>query len=67
MERVKCPKCQNVRMARAGVRWSGRHRVQGYKCGQCGYQYTPTNFTQPGYVPLPAHEVGQTAGENEKP
>uniref|UniRef100_A0A6M3LUX6 Putative transposase n=1 Tax=viral metagenome TaxID=1070528 RepID=A0A6M3LUX6_9ZZZZ len=30
-----CPECKN-KMAKAGMIWSGRTKVQRYKCNKCG-------------------------------
>ena len=37
-----CPGCK-VEMHKAGTQFSGRHRVQRYKCNKCGYAATETN------------------------
>jgi len=31
----KCPECGRI-MAKSGWAWSGRHKVQKYKCSGCG-------------------------------
>ena len=37
-----CPECK-IEMHKAGTQFSGRHRVQRYKCNKCGYAATETN------------------------
>lgn len=37
-----CPDCK-IEMHKAGTQWSGRNKVQRYKCSKCGYAATETN------------------------
>jgi len=37
-----CPECK-IKMHKAGFQFSGRHKVQRYKCNKCGYAATETN------------------------
>ena len=37
-----CPECK-IEMHKAGFQFSGRHKVQRYKCNKCGYAATETN------------------------
>lgn len=34
-ERPLCPDC-HIKMGKTGMCWSGRRRVQRYKCSRCG-------------------------------
>lgn len=33
---MKCPDCGYLKMAKYGHTWSGRRRVQKYRCIKCG-------------------------------
>jgi len=33
---MNCPECKTKKMFKAGFVWSGRHKVQRFKCGSCG-------------------------------
>jgi len=33
---MKCPQCGYSKMHKAGRAWSGKRRVQRYRCNKCG-------------------------------
>ena len=41
---VHCPEC-GAKMHRMGKAWSGRKRVQRYRCPKCGRTYAPVDRT----------------------
>ena len=44
---IKCPDCGEVgKVSKNGSRWSGRHRLQMFRCGACGYVFSEKRLTQ---------------------
>lgn len=35
-EKLTCPECKSPDLVKMGVVWSGRTKVQQYKCNTCG-------------------------------
>lgn len=43
MINLACPECKSKRIAKDGVVWSGRKKVQRYRCAECGRNFNDTN------------------------